>query len=255
MPATSETYTSASFTTPSVNAVLAVHGCSTLPIAKRTDLQLLSDYCNYHDVMAIDCLWRRYASKVRAQLRKFVKGNTRVAENPDSAYDMAIVNMINSYRENPCKFIKEDLSGYIFISACNIIKDELKRKYIKSSVNETQYMYSDDDTTRSRLANTSNGDLIPDEILVNKELKEEILDAIESLPPKQRQSVYDRYVSELNSKEICEIYGIADVNVVNSRIFEGTKALKKKLKDVYDDLFHSNMRHSQSFLCRECMDI
>ncbi len=67
-----------------------------------------------------------------------------------------------------------------------------------------------------------------EDVVARKELREKILDAIESLPQEDRVVVVLKHMEGLSYKEIAEVTGTT-VSAVESRLFRARQDLRKKL--------------------------
>lgn len=116
----------------------------------------------------------------------------------------------------------EDFLRYAYVSiknSCmNYYKSELvKQNFIERLSNELVWQNSDDDT---------------DEFLY----KEEIQRAMSKLPPKCREVLLLKCISELKYKEIAEIVGIS-VNTVKYHIGYAFQLIRKELKHLFSLFF------------------
>gem|GEM_PF-1061062 len=78
--------------------------------------------------------------------------------------------------------------------------------------------------------------LVPSDYLENKEVKQRVKEAIDSLPDMQRSSIILFYYENMRIKEIARVLGINE-NAVNHRLAEGRRAIAKKLEDVRSDRY------------------
>lgn len=72
-------------------------------------------------------------------------------------------------------------------------------------------------------------EFIPDEALDQEDLKQTILDMVQSLPPEQRSAILLHYYDELPIQEIAEIQGVSE-GTVKSRLNYGRKAIGKSVE-------------------------
>lgn len=82
----------------------------------------------------------------------------------------------------------------------------------------------------------SQGMLVPSDYLENKEVKQRVKQAIDSLPDMQRSAIILFYYENMRIKEIAQALGINE-NAVNHRLAEGRRAIAKQLSDIRSDNF------------------
>ena len=77
--------------------------------------------------------------------------------------------------------------------------------------------------------------ITPDEHLLKQELRDSIMEAVEALPPKDRE-VVQAHIDGLNHAEISERFGIS-VQASTSRLYRARKKLAAQVKDLLNAIF------------------
>lgn len=205
---------------------------TTLLVAKLSDLELLTRYSNNYDIKAFNCLYKRYRTKAIRMLNPLANTSVRLSESAESAYNYAMAKLVDTYKRDCSMFTRDELGNWIIKTARNILLDEMKKRNNTMCISESEFSYVDNKSgeIKSKLDKVSDNERTPEDVYEGKEEMMHIMRAIKALPPMQQQTIYDHYIDELNAKEICEKRGIGNVNVINSRIFEGTKTLRKMLR-------------------------
>lgn len=115
--------------------------------------------------------------------------------------------------------ISESLSAYLYGATRNRVLNKLKKDSVITKYMNRQYLDMD---TRS---------LIPDNILIQKELARQIERCIEGLPKRTREIFLLSRGKQLSHKEIAELLGISHTTV-KKQVSNALEAIRKHVKFV-----------------------
>ncbi len=151
--------------------------------------------------------------------------------NYEDARDLSQEAFIRSFGAIKRFKIKSKFYTWFYRILVNICKDYLRRKK-RSNINKTSVYFKDKDGSLEpedifeHVASDSPG---PGKSLLNKELKEKLLRAIESLPFKQKTIFTLKNMHGLKINEIAEIMRCAQ-GTVKAHLFKATVNLQNKLE-------------------------
>ncbi|WEG12616.1 RNA polymerase sigma factor SigW [Pullulanibacillus sp. KACC 23026] len=148
----------------------------------------------------------------------------RLVHLPTEAEDLAQEAFLRAYSNIDSYDIDKKFSTWLYRIATNISIDYLRKRrpsvYLDAEVPGTEGV-----TLQSQL---SAEDLSPDEEAVKSEERQDLYNAIESLPVKYRSAIILKYVDDLSLNEISEILELP-VATVKTHIHRGREALRKRL--------------------------
>lgn len=186
------------------------HGWITL--APDTDLVVAAAA---GDGASFDHLVERY----HRQIVNFV---FRMVGNYETALDLAQEVFIKVYgsleRYNP----EFKFSTWIYKIASNTAIDYLRKQSVALS---PLYMVSDDEELELPIPSKT---LSPERVLERSERSAQIEEAISKLPPRYRELIVLRHVSELSYDEIADVTGLP-LGTVKNRIFRARDAMRRHL--------------------------
>jgi RNA polymerase sigma factor (sigma-70 family) len=173
--------------------------------SKSPDATELSDgqlatQCLHGDEHAFEDLFTRY----RPALFKFIFNFLR---DYDLACDISQQVFLQLYISLPTLDTAKPLKSWLFQVARNRCLDELRRKrVVRFSELDT---YSDEEESEL-LTFVPDPHPLPEDIAERHDVQEQVLRAIESLPPRFRSVVYLRYARQLTFPEIGKALGMPE---------------------------------------------
>lgn len=146
----------------------------------------------------------------------------RMVGNRETALDLSQEVFIKVYGSLERYKPEFKFSTWIYKIASNTAIDHLR----KSSVNTSPlYLVSDDE--EFELPIPAKG-LSPERALERRERAAQIEEVVSQLPPRYRELIVLRHVSELGYEEIAEVTGLP-LGTVKNRIFRAREAMRKHL--------------------------
>jgi RNA polymerase sigma-70 factor (ECF subfamily) len=152
----------------------------------------------------------------------------RMVRDREQAEDLAqetfvrVFNNIDRY-DPAYKF-----SSWIFKIATNLTIDWIRRKELPTvSIDGSRYATSSDDIEASTIT-VESGDENPEQLLVSRELGDQIEDAIGKLRPEYRQAIVLRHIDDRPYEEIAQIMALP-LGTVKTYIHRGRKELQESL--------------------------
>ena len=179
------------------------------------------------DQQAFRLLVQQYERLVVSIVFKMVK---RVEDREDLCQDvfMAVYHKLVTFR------FQSKLSTWIGNIAYNKCVNFLeKTKLVLAEDHEINHGNNDDEgPLHHRMENVvADENPHPEQLFLNKELKQQILESLETLPVIQRTIISLFHQLEFSLEEIGGITNLP-VNTVKSHLFRGRKALKAQLKNL-----------------------
>jgi len=170
----------------------------------------LMDAAGRGDVDAFEALIRRY----QTPLLNFI---TRYLGDRAGAEDLAQEVFLRMYRAAPRFEPRSKVSTWVFRIAYNLVLTEMDRRKRQARLRES-FSQSWREEDREPL----------DDLGLRRELEEEILGAMGTLPENQRAALLLRVHEELSYREIGEVMGIG-VGSVESLLFRARQNLRRSL--------------------------
>lgn len=192
-------------------------------ITKDSEDDVLVQRCLDGDKEAEHILAEKYLSRIKTAVSYKLKG--RQKEDIEDIVQDTLIEAFSSlrrFRENS-KF-----STWINQIAHNHCVDYLKQQLLLGEEVPLEEEHPEEGIE------LLSEDLIPDELLERKELRQQIRMAIEGLPSDYREVVVLRELEGLSYKEIAETL-LIDLSTVKSRLYEARKQLRGKLRRIYPD--------------------
>jgi RNA polymerase sigma-70 factor (ECF subfamily) len=159
---------------------------------------------------AFGVLVERYQSKIFTLC-------VRMVGNADDAADLAQETFIRAYKSLRTFRLDARFSPWIYKIAVNLCLNHRKGKAIRP---ETEL----DDQIRSN-------DLSPERRAEQRELREQLTDAVAGLPPKYRAAIILRHVHDLAYDDIAEALGVP-LGTVKTWLFRARERLQDRLAPV-----------------------
>ena len=188
-----------------------------------TDDELVQKYRN-GDTEAFNCLVERYGNLLYNFIFRMLRNR---AESEDILQEvfLRVIRNIQRYK------MKGRFRSWIFTIANRLTITELRRKSRRkiSSLEEYAERKQEKMERLGILADTKN---LPDSAVEEKELKEKLNEAINSLPFEQKQVLVMRHFSGLSFKEIAGVVG-CPLNTALGRMYYALRNMRKKLGEFY----------------------
>jgi RNA polymerase sigma-70 factor (ECF subfamily) len=165
--------------------------------------------------ICFDELVKRYHRPIASFVFRMI-GNRETALDLTQDVFIKVYGSLERYRPE-YKF-----STWIYKIASNTAIDHLRKASLTTS---PLYFVSDDEEVELPIAAKG---LSPERALERSERREQIEEVIAQLPPRYRELIVLRHVSELGYDEIAEVTGLP-LGTVKNRIFRAREAMRKHL--------------------------
>jgi RNA polymerase sigma factor (sigma-70 family) len=182
-----------------------------------------------------DRLLEQTMNKERRKLLDFIRRRIPEGTDPEDILQDVFYELTANVRMSHAI---DQVSAWLFRVARNKIADLFRRKRTESL--EDQFSRSDEDGEET----LGLGDLLPDQDAgpelkyVRQMLMEEIEAALDELPEEQREVFWQHEIEGRSFKEISDETGIS-VNTLLSRKHYAVIFLRKRLRDIYNDMFNN----------------
>lgn len=185
----------------------------------RTDFDLLKLYVQRDSFEAFETLVQRH----RRQVYNFIFKMVRKAEAAEDIFQETFLRVVkNAHKYTP----RAKFTTWTLQIARNLTLDYFKRESLRQHVS-IDAGRSDDD--RGIAALLTGNDPQSGEILVSRELVDEIREAVGRLPDNQREALVLRMYEDLPYAEISEVLGSPE-GTVKYWVHEGISALSRHLE-------------------------
>ncbi len=151
----------------------------------------------------------------------------RMLGNPHEAEDLTQEAFLRAYVNIDRYQSNRKFSTWLYRIATNLCIDRIRKKKPDYSL-DAKIQGTEGLTMYSQLASTRS---LPEEEIVDMEMKDIVQEAIMNLPEKYRTVVVLKYIEELSLKEIGEILEMP-VGTVKTRLYRGREALRKQLRNI-----------------------
>lgn len=167
----------------------------------------------------------------RKKLFRFIRDRVRTDEEAEDILQDVFYQLVESYRlMRPI----EQMSSWLFTVARNKITDRYRKKQTGSI--EDIAVHRDDEGEPLFLSDLLRGTAEDGESMMTNELiMDTIMDALEELPPEQREVFVMHELEDKSFREIAEITG-AGQNTLLSRKRYAVLFLRERLQSLYDEL-------------------
>ena len=184
---------------------------------KPTDAELIRSYENGRD-KAFEKIYKRYERPLFSFILKYMN-DRESAEDVFQQTWIKVINGLSKYEE------KGRFSSWLFGIAHNCCIDHA-RKVSRSKI--------DDRTSGEGMNSLEGEDRSPEGMLVEREEREWLKQAIAKLPDEQREVVLLRLQAEMPFKEIAEMMG-SPLNTVLGRMHYAVQNLKKMVIEEFGE--------------------
>ena len=163
------------------------------------------------DAQAFDALVARHKERVYSLIY-------RMTGDREWAEDITVEVFVEAYQSLPSFRQRASFATWLHRVAVNVCLEHLRSLKAKRQIQEVQL---DEADVPSRLSAA--------DVMMTRELADQIVRAMQTLPLAQRAALSLFYLEERTHSEIAEILGIPK-NTVKTRIFYGTRALRDQLQ-------------------------
>jgi RNA polymerase sigma-70 factor, ECF subfamily len=171
--------------------------------------QILIENVQRGEVAAFQELVEKYKQKV-FYMALDMTGNHHDAEDLSQEVFMKVFTAIKDFRG------EAKLSSWLYRIAMNTCIDKTRRKHLK--------LVDIDDRVYEQATPGKN----PEQLLQDRATQDQIEQALQKLPPRQRSIFVMRHYNELMLKEIAEALGISE-GTVKAQLFRAIQRLQKEL--------------------------
>ena len=172
-------------------------------------------------------------SREKGKLFSFIRKNVSSKEDAEDILQEVLYQLVSGFED--IEFI-ERISAWLMKVARNKIIDLYRKKKTSSFSDEQVFIPSDDSdeplTLEEILPDLSH---LPDEIYWQSAIREEIDEALDELPPDQKEIFIMNEFNGISFKEISELKGI-NINTLLSKKRYAILFLRKRLKNLYEEL-------------------
>lgn len=186
---------------------------------KRSDEELVTEFQQGRESFRI--LFERYSHKVYKRAWGFVH-NHEDAEDISQNVFLAVYGALPRFHPTVANAFEHWINRIAYHAAINFIKKRDRLTWVP--------LYETDEEGEEYPIEIPDTGPTPEEIAEGEEVYDEILKAIESLPPKQRQVVKLRLLNEWSLEEIAEELGVA-LGTVKAHLYSGLEKLRKILSE------------------------
>ena len=173
------------------------------------------------DVEAFEALYHGH----QAGVYSFVLSQVR---ERDLAADLVQDTFVRAWESLPRLRQPGAFRGWLYRIARNLVRDEMKSGRARVEVSEAA-LSGDGEGAEAPLAErTAANAEKPEEELVRQEMKAQVWQALETLPPEQREAVVLHHMEGMGMQDIAEVTGVRPGTVM-SRLARAREALRKHL--------------------------
>ncbi|HTV00566.1 MAG TPA: sigma-70 family RNA polymerase sigma factor [Luteitalea sp.] len=181
------------------------------------------------DPLAVDTLARTYGAKVYQLAFRYMK-NREDAEEVAQDVLMKVINKVDAFRGDAA------LSSWIYRITFNTAMSRLRNgKFSRpAEVPESEMGHEQEDGVR-RLREPADWTGLADEVVLRRELRERLADAMEELPEIYRTPIVLRDIQGLSTEEASQVLNVKS-QTLKSRLHRGRLILRERLSDFSDGL-------------------
>jgi RNA polymerase sigma-70 factor (ECF subfamily) len=193
----------------------------------NTDRNLIDAHCQGSKT-AFTELVRRYGEGLFGYL-------IRMSGNRDQAEDL-VQETFKRVHEKAHTFRGTQLKNWLFTIATRVAIDSLrKRKRIRLVSLNQQADCADEACEQLETLAVADNSCEPSQEVVLTEQKEQVRQAIESLPARQRATLVLAYYQELSYREVAEVLGCS-IGTVKAQMSRALRTLAQRLPDTAGDI-------------------
>jgi len=193
----------------------------------NTDRSLIDAHCR-GDRMAFAELVRRYGGSVLGYL-------VRMSGSREQADDL-FQETFKRVHEKAYMFRGTQFKSWLFTIATRVAIDNLRRRRRLRLVSLSQTVDCADETCEQlNTVATTKGCYGPSEEAAMAEQKEQVRQAIEMLPARQRATLVLAYYQELSYHEVAEVLGCS-IGTVKAQMSRALRTLAQRLPDIAGDI-------------------
>ena len=161
----------------------------------------------------------------------------KILRDPELANDAVQEVFIKAFRGMKNFQFQSKISTWLYRITVNQCRDILRKQIRHRTLSLDRIMENEE--KESRIGQTYDRQPIPREEQINKELRQNVEDAINRLPEEFREVIYLKEIKDMSYEEISKVLGCR-LGTVKSRIFRARLLLQNELKDVYRDTLGGN---------------
>jgi RNA polymerase sigma-70 factor (ECF subfamily) len=159
----------------------------------------------------------------------------RMSGNRDQAEDL-VQETFKRVHEKAHTFRGTQLKSWLFTIATRVAIDNLRRnKHIRLLSLNQQADCSDEACEQLETLAVADNSCEPSQEVVLTEQKEQVRQAIESLPARQRATLVLAYYQELSYREVAEVLGCS-IGTVKAQMSRALRTLARRLPDLAGDI-------------------
>jgi RNA polymerase sigma-70 factor (ECF subfamily) len=193
----------------------------------NTDRNLIDAHCQGSKT-AFTELVRRYGEGLFGYL-------IQMCGNRDQAEDLVQETFKRVY-EKAHTFRGTQLKSWLFTIATRVAIDSLrKRKHLRLVSLNQQADCADETCEQLEMLAVADNSCEPSQEVVLTEQKEQVRQAIESLPARQRATLVLAYYQELSYHEVAEVLGCS-IGTVKTQMSRALRTLAQRLPDIAGDI-------------------
>ena len=190
---------------------------------ETTDKSLI-DAHRQGDKTAFEELVRRYADGVLGYL-------TRMSGNREQAEDL-LQETFKRVHEKAHTFRGTGFKSWLFTIATRVAIDGLRRRRRLSVVSLNQKLdCADGDCRESGAAVLEDNSHEPSQEAIRAEQTQQVRQAVESLPAKQRATLVLAYYQQLSYPQVAEVLGCS-IGTVKTQMYRALRTLAQRLPDI-----------------------
>ena len=190
---------------------------------ENTDKSLIEAHCQ-GDLTAFSELVRRYGDSILGYLMR-MSGNHHQAEDLFQETFKRVHEKAHTFRGGKFK-------GWLFTIATHVAIDGLRRRRRMRVVSLNQRLdCTDQDSEELSAVALADDSYEPSQEAAKAEQTEQVRDAIESLPARQRATLVLAYYQQLSYPEVAKVLGCS-LGTVKTQMFRALRTLAQKLPDV-----------------------
>lgn len=180
------------------------------------------------DNRAFDRLVRRYRGQV-------LRAMTRACANPDTAADVLQEALIRAFRALPQFRGDASFATWLFRIARNLcVRKQQQMMAHPTTISLDQPLNEDEDISTLMRQMIDFAAENPQQVVLAKELREKVWEAVDKLPPNLREVLILRDMEDLSNQETAERMGLT-VAAVKARLHRARALLREHLEEYFSD--------------------